>query len=536
MRVAVYERVSTLAQVEKGYSLDSQETLLREYAERQGWQIVGEYVDGGISGRKDRGQRPELDRLLRDIEAGAVDVVLVYKLDRFSRRPRDLFLMLDIFDRCKVGIVSTTEGVDSRTSNGRLMLGIFVSLAEKFWSDLLERTRDGRIAKMRQGKVQPAPRQLYGYSYDKETQSYVIDAAEASVVKQVFDLYISGKQPRQIAAMLNEAGVPTKQGSDLGWSFARVSEMIPHTEYIGEGWANRHQRHEDGGGRQHRGLRPQEEWVRIDYPAILDRETWFRAQAQRQLNKGERSRNRMRPEYLLGGLLYCGECGHLFAATSSTHRGKLFRYYRCGGRLRYPGRYNCIPRNLKAEVIERVVAERVAEVVSDPDYFLSLLKAQAEDSEAADRARLALDKALEHLQELVLERQRVATGYTKGILTEQDAELQMSRVTEQSEHWSQLAETYKRQIEQSTDWQAVEQSVRMLAVRFGGEEHEVQLPAGHTAEDDVPLIRRMEREAIRAVVSRVTVHRDDSVEVELRVGLENQSVPSLPSRSTAQRR
>jgi DNA invertase Pin-like site-specific DNA recombinase len=123
MRVALYARVSTL----NGQHPEMQLSELREYAVRRGWQVVGEYVDEGISGSRER--RPELDRLWIDCRKRRVDAVVVYRYDRFARSLRQLVNALEEFSALGIDFVSLHEGVDTSTPNGRLIVRLPLSPA-----------------------------------------------------------------------------------------------------------------------------------------------------------------------------------------------------------------------------------------------------------------------------------------------------------------------------------------------------------------------------------------------------------------------
>lgn len=125
IRCALYGRVSTTGH---GQSCDMQVAELREFAARRGWQVADEYVDTGVSGSKER--RPQLDRLLSDCRKRRVDVVAVYRFDRFARSLRMLVNALDEFRALDISFVSLHENVDTTTPNGRLVFGIFASIAE----------------------------------------------------------------------------------------------------------------------------------------------------------------------------------------------------------------------------------------------------------------------------------------------------------------------------------------------------------------------------------------------------------------------
>jgi len=152
MRVALYARVSTF----HGQHTEVQLVELREYVVRRGWRVVGEYMDEGISGARER--RPELDRLWADCRKRKVDAVVVYRYDRFARSLRQLVNALEEFRALGIDFVSLHEGVDTSTPNGRLVFGIFASIAEFERELIRSRVRSGLAAAKAKGKRLGRPR------------------------------------------------------------------------------------------------------------------------------------------------------------------------------------------------------------------------------------------------------------------------------------------------------------------------------------------------------------------------------------------
>lgn len=151
-RVALYARVSTL----NGQNPEMQLGELREYCARRGWTIAGEYVDCGISGSKER--RPQLDRLLVACRKRQVDAVVVYRYDRFARSLRQLVNALEDFRSLGIDFVSLHEGVDTSTPNGRLVFGIFATIAEFERELIRDRVRSGLASARAKGKQLGRPR------------------------------------------------------------------------------------------------------------------------------------------------------------------------------------------------------------------------------------------------------------------------------------------------------------------------------------------------------------------------------------------
>src|SRR6516164_5775925 len=151
IRAAVYARVSTRAQ-----DADMQMRELREYAQRRGWQIAHEYVDRGVCGAKE--QRPALDKLWSDCRKRLIDAVIVYRYDRFARSLRQLVNALCEFDSLGIQFVSLHEGVDTSTPNGRLVFGIFASIAEFERELIRDRVRSGIAQARAKGRRLGRPR------------------------------------------------------------------------------------------------------------------------------------------------------------------------------------------------------------------------------------------------------------------------------------------------------------------------------------------------------------------------------------------
>lgn len=153
MRAAIYARVSTS---NHGQDPQMQTRELREHCLRRGWEVADEYVDAGISGTKER--RPQLYRLLADCRRRRVDIVLVYRYDRFARSLRHLVNALEEFRALGIDFISLHEGVDTSTPNGRLVFGIFASIAEFERELIRDRVKSGIAAARSNGKTLGRPR------------------------------------------------------------------------------------------------------------------------------------------------------------------------------------------------------------------------------------------------------------------------------------------------------------------------------------------------------------------------------------------
>ena len=185
--VVLYIRVSTPEQAEEGFSLAAQETELRAYCDKKGYNVAAVYQDAGLSGKDIEG-RPELRKLLHDVTAGSFDAVIVWSLSRFTRSLSDLCSACDHIEKYGCYLQSYTETFDARTPTGRMIRGILAVVAQ--WQREII-TDNVRLAlRQRATEGYPTTFCILGYDYDKQT-GLIINSNEASVVQTVASTYLS---------------------------------------------------------------------------------------------------------------------------------------------------------------------------------------------------------------------------------------------------------------------------------------------------------------------------------------------------------
>lgn len=301
-RVAIYIRVSTEEQVH-GFSIDMQKERLAAYCTSQGWEAPDMYIDDGYTGTNT--DRPALKRLIRNIENGKIDSVVVYKLDRLGRKQKDvLHLLEDVFEKNNVSFKSATEPFDTSTPLGKAMLGILAVFAQLERDMIIERTTSGRRQRTRQGKWYGG-RAAFGYEWDKELQMLKVKADEARLVREIFQRYING------ASLLAIAEWASKRTKARKFDHSIIREMLLRYLYTGK-------------------LINSGEVVDGIHEAIIDDKTWEAAQIEM-----ERRRDGIAPtgEYLLTGLLECGVCGgsivHVKRTTHKSNKSYTYELYAC---------------------------------------------------------------------------------------------------------------------------------------------------------------------------------------------------------------
>jgi site-specific DNA recombinase len=244
---------------------------------------------------------------------------------------------------------------------------------------ILRRTRTGRLAIARKGGLLGGFTP-YGYSYVAKTPhslaSLVIDDGQARIIRDIYRWLVQEKLScRAVAQRLTEMGIPTPQGKSV-WQPSVVNHMLRQEVYCGVMYFNRR---EPVKPQQHRAkarssktlktsrkLRPQEEWIPIPVPAIIDRATWELAQEQLKANSHFSPRNNTRHAYLLRGLVRCGICGKAFSGATFKRREREYQYYICNQRNPTPGEEKCTARHIPLALLEKLVWDTVAGVMQDP--------------------------------------------------------------------------------------------------------------------------------------------------------------------------
>jgi site-specific DNA recombinase len=389
----LYARVSTGPQETKGTSLDTQEAECRDYAAARNYQIVGVYRE--VFSGAELWERPQLGRVRELIRAGAVDVLLAHSIDRLSREPEHLYVVLSEAQHHGVAVEFVQEVLD-QTPEGQLLTFVRGWAAKLERSKIRERTMRGKRARVMRGCLLPSKQPLYGYAWADAGQGakerYVVDPETAWVVRRCFDAVLSGQTLRQIAAGLTQDGIHTRAGRRTAWTFPMVKALLSNEMYTGRAWANRW-RFQD----RRNVLRPESEWLPLPdgvVPAIIDDATFQAVTERLAQNQQHASRRNRNPEaYLLrAGFVRCAACGWVMA----TGVNRTWRFYACGqkGHGRLPTYH---VNQISAATLDHAVWDHVKWTLLDPailDHEIERLAAH--DTIAADLD--SLDRALRENQ------------------------------------------------------------------------------------------------------------------------------------------
>lgn len=356
-RAAIYCRKSTEHGLEQEFnSLDAQREAGEAFIASQrldGWQCLPEqYHDGGFTGANT--DRPALRRLLADIEAGKIDAVVVYKVDRLSRSLLDFAKLMELFDQHSVAFVSVTQAFNTGSSTGRLVMNVLLSFAEFERAIISERTRDKIAAARRKGKWSGGLSPL-GYDVDPATRKLIVNADEAARVRCIFNLYHEHGSMLPVVEELRERSwlnkkSTKKKGSERGGRpFDRTSlhRLLTSVVYIGRV--------------PHKG-----EPFAGEHAAIVDPDLF--AEVQQNLRRNGRTGGtivRNRYGSLLKGILRCTACDCAMSPSFTSKGGKRYRYYVCSAALKR-GRKTCPAKSIPADTVEQFVVDRLRCVGRDP--------------------------------------------------------------------------------------------------------------------------------------------------------------------------
>lgn len=336
VRVGIYVRRSTDDE-HQPYSIEAQDTRLDAYIGSQpGWRLVARFPDDASGATT---ERDGLQRALAAARAGLIDVLLVYRVDRFSRNLRDMVVLLDELDQAGVVFRSATEPFDTSTPMGRMLVQMLGMFAQFERDTIIDRVIAGMERKHAKGKWKGGKRP-FGYQVDKTSHTLVVDQHEAVIVRLIFDLYTRDRLgSRAIAKVLNDRGHRTSSGGT--WSGHQVIRALNNRVYLGE-------------------LTFREATMTDTHAPIIDLTVWEQAQTILDA-RGESHAHRAASgsDYIFTSKLRCPRCGKPMIGTRATGRNKTYRYYTCWNLARYDAS-KCDMSRLNADAVEAAVLDALA--------------------------------------------------------------------------------------------------------------------------------------------------------------------------------
>lgn len=492
---ALYIRLSKEDESEgPSQSVQNQESLLREFVQQHRLSVYDTYVDDGWSGTNF--DRPDFQRMIGDIEARKVNMVITKDLSRLGR---DYIMtghyMERYFPEHRVRYISLLDGIDTGVDSTANDITPFRAIMNDMYAkDISKKIKSVKRDKQRKGQFiggKPA----YGYKmHPTEKNKIVIDEEVAPVVRRIFALALSGMSCRNIATRLNQEGVPTpatyanlpvaRPGPYTGlWSSERISEMLQNETYIGNMVQGRSVKISYKSKKCLR--QAPANWVVVEgtHEPLVDGETFRKV----QLLVGSRKHTRSRTyDFLLKGLIFCHECGYPLAVLNRKNaRGEDVLYFVCRTYQRFTKAGVCTCHSIKEKTVTDAVVAKVREVCQaclKPDELLPMAREAVENAGKGSGLKMELQDLQSRIDSLTAKLDRMYTDRLNGLLPEADFQRIFSRIKGERE---QLEEKRKALAFQQKSPVSSEDRARELVQRF------IET-AGESRELLVSLIERVE--------------------------------------------
>jgi site-specific DNA recombinase len=480
MEVALYVRVSTTRQ-QQTQTIEQQLARLRAHVATQpDWHLAEEHIyrDDGYSGAKLN--RPGLDRLRDRAALAAFERVLLTAPDRLARNyVHQILLIEELAQRgCEVEFLDRPMSQDP---HDQLLLQIRGAVAEYERTLITDRMRRGRQAKLRSGQLLPWSVPPYGYVMDPERprdpQRLRLDPVKAAVITQIFAWYTAPQTPATlygVAKRLTDDQIPTPRGGPR-WNVASVRGILRSPVYTGTAYSERTRPvparirrsalRPVGPGYSHRPA-PPEEWIAIPVPAIVSPETFAAAQARLSRNTQMARRNNTTHDYLLRGLVSCGQC-QLACLGRTLPPG--YHYYLCRGRtdaLRAARGQRCTARYTPARALDELVWQDLCRILTEPALITHEL-ARAHGGAWLPQALQARRKTLrDALTQLERQQARLLEVYLAEIVGRDEFERKRQEVMRTQDGLTQQLRQLEAQAQQQVDIAALAQGLEAFCRRL----------------------------------------------------------------------
>ena len=336
MKGVIYARYSSDNQREE--SIEGQIRENTAYAEKHGITIVSHYIDRALSAKTDN--RPEFQRMIKDSAKKNFDVVIVWKLDRFSRNRYDSAKYKAMLKKNNVRVVSATESI-SEGAEGIILESVLEGMAEYYSADLAEKVKRGMTENALKCKFNGSAIP-FGYSVDEE-KHYQLNPVTAPVVLEIFQKYADGMSIKDITDELNARGLKTAKGADFNKNSMR--HMFKNRIYIGE-------------------YKYADIVIPDGIPAIVPLELFDKVNERMQKNKRASAKNKASEPYILTTKLFYGDCKTMFVGDSAKKKdGTYYRYYKCAASKRH----ECNMKAVRKDWIEDFVIDKLVKFIFDDD-------------------------------------------------------------------------------------------------------------------------------------------------------------------------
>lgn len=445
---ALYLRVSTGQQVDRGSSLPSQEDACREYAERNGYSVANIFTDEGESART--ADRPAFQEMIYQAKQPnpPFQAIICYENSRFARSREDAILYKTLLRKKGIDLIFTKQDFDD-TPAGRLLEGIIEVVDEWYSLNLAVETRRGQKQTAAQG-FSCGGRPPYGLrrvevknEHGRGKVRWEPDPQTSPVVRQIYEDFAGGKGQKAIAYDLNARGIPAPRGQY--WTANSLHYLLFKNApaYLGQLVFNR----EDNSRPGHK-FKPEEEWVIVKdaWEPIIDEETAEKVRSKRREGKKPRRKEGGTP-YILSGLLYCGLCGASMKG-SSMGRKETWRYYRCH-RNGMSGKAACPQKMIRQDLAEGIVLDDMKERFLSERTLLSLMRlANARTASGAKESQKRIRSMGKEKEALLRRKNNLLGAIEEGIVDRKDVRERVSELNDGIARMEREIEAARNEAEQ----------------------------------------------------------------------------------------
>ena len=425
-RAVVYARFSSDNQRDE--SIDAQLRAINEYADKNNIKIVNQFIDRAKSATSDK--RPEFQNMIKFCEADTtgISMVIVHKLDRFSRDKYDSAMYKQKLKVKGIRVVSVLENLDN-SPESLILESVIEGMAQYYSANLAREVAKGQrengLRAMHNGGDAPL-----GYDVTNDKR-YAINKEEAQAVKIIFDMYVNGYSYSNIIDKLNDLGYKTKRGNKFGKN--SLHGILSNEKYTGVYVFNKTQRKGINGKRNGHKQKSEDEIIKVEggMPQIIGKDIFIQAQEMMQKRKKAPGSHKAITLYLLTGIIKCGECGHAMQGNKRKDKyGNDYISYRCGCRKQ---KRDCKNKEIKREYLEEFVLTELEEHVLNDNAIPALskelnerLKTKSNDNhEMLNNLRNKLDKVNKEIENIL---NAIMSGIMNSMLKDKLDELEQVKL------------------------------------------------------------------------------------------------------------
>lgn len=497
--IAIYARVSTEEQMTKGYSIGNQ---IEECKKKIGYKECLVFTDDKPGEVLDK---PGLNELRSNVQAGVVTQIVCYDPDRLSRKLMYQLMLDDEFRKKGVDMVFV-NGEYARTPEGQLFFSLRGAVAEFEKEKIKQRTKGGKIQKAKQGKVL-GNYHLFGYDFkrhDAKNGEYVINSEQAKVVKMIFDYFTEPTSPFKgingIAKHLTEIGIPTARGGKV-WHRQVVRQILMNISYTGKHPHNRYDSEGDyvrkqSGETSKQKVRPMEEWIFVEIPSIISEEQFNTAQELLKESRRRYTKSSVN-QYLLSGLLRCKDCGNTMTGRKEkwwdTHKFMYSDSKNTAG-AKNPGCGN----RISVEELDEVVWSNISDLLNNPEKIAAY--------EQSDKVHNLLDRELGQIEK-ELEKNKKGRQRLLSLVAMSD-DIDLSDIKDQLEEMSANEKNLQKKYNQ------LQTELKASGVKKINEERIKQTIEYYMTHSEA-LTFEEKKNVIRSIVKQIYVSKDEEIDIHL---------------------